>query len=247
MSSSRSQRLRSLIALPAHSSDWEFTSVLISRPLNFLLLHLVGDVAWITPNLVTLLGFASFLCASWLIAFHPVHLAAISLLLFARLILDDLDGMMARYRGGGSKLGSYLDKTTDVIGFFLFFSALGYRSAIALNQGWYPWIAHVATFSLLTTGYVKWVVHSFEPPESAQPEKPAATSIPKRPWYKIFAILLFLKLPALNECDIFPLAIILLLLGKPHWLLWVLATTQVFQMLAMVIIRGARAHALDRK
>ncbi len=245
MDSARKARLRTLIALPASASDWEFTSVLISRPINWLILHAIGEIRWITPNLVTLAGFAGFLTASWFIAFAPAHLLAISLLLFARLILDDLDGMLARYRGGGSKLGSYLDKITDVIGFFLFFSALAYRSSLSVGGVWWPWIAHLATFSLLTTGYVKWVVHSFEPPAAASP---AATSALRQdhPWYKVLAILVFLKLPALNECDIFPLSIALLLAGKPHWLLVILAATQGLQMLAMVIIRGARAARLDR-
>ena len=244
MTPEKKARLRALIALPQEHSDWEFTSVLISRPLYFMLLHLIGDVGFITPNLVTVLGFFCFLGASALIAFAPSHLVGIAVLLFARLILDDLDGMLARYRGRGSNLGSYLDKITDVIGFFAFFSALGYRSMLLTGTLAYMWVAHIATFGLLTTGYVKWVVHSFAKPET--PAAPKTNPFPRSPWWKVFPVLLFIKLPALNECDIFPLSMILILLGKPHWLLMVLALTQALQMTAMVVIRGLTARRLDR-
>jgi phosphatidylglycerophosphate synthase len=239
---SKKEKLRNLIKLPAHQSDWEFTSILISRPINFLLLMVMGDLSFITPNIVTILGFLSFLGASALIYLSPHSVVLISILLFLRLILDDLDGMLARYRGGGSFFGSYLDKITDVIGFFVFFTMIGLTLYKSTGEIKYLLISHFATFSLITTGYVKWVVESY----GSKPVKSTTkTPVLVKPWWKVLGILLFIKLPVLNECDIFILSITLILLGKPHWLLWALAVSQGIQMVAMVIIRGLKAHSID--
>lgn len=243
MSSERTEKIRNLIKLPANPADWEFTSVLISRPVNFLILHIMGDWKFITPNLVTIAGFACFLAASAVLFLNPSAHFLIAALLFARLILDDLDGMLARYRGGGSNFGSYLDKVTDIIGFFVFLTVLGHLVYKQTSTPW-PLIASSAgVFGLMGTGYVKWVVASMVA------KAPPATVVPVNYGpVRIFLTLLFIKIWAVNECDIFLVSIIFIIAGLPlKILLCILAATQILQFAAMLVIRGIQAAKSDKK
>ncbi|MBU1222074.1 CDP-alcohol phosphatidyltransferase family protein [Myxococcota bacterium] len=244
MSSEKTAKIRNLIKLPADPGDWEFTSVLISRPINFLILHVIGDLKFITPNLVTLAGFGCFLAASGFIWSNPGARFLIAALLFARLILDDLDGMLARYRGGGSSFGSYLDKVTDIIGFFVFFTVLGY---VVYRQTSTPWpliVSSAGIFGLMGTGYVKWVVASMiaKAPTTNSPQALKVGPL------RVLLTLMFIKIWAVNECDIFLFSIIFILFGFPvKILLYILATTQILQFSAMLVIRGLQAAGADKK
>lgn len=244
MTSEKTAKIRSLIKLPPDPGDWEFTSVLISRPINFLILHVIGDLKLITPNLVTLAGFGCFLAASGFLWFNPGANFLIAALLFARLILDDLDGMLARYRGGGSSFGSYLDKVTDIIGFFIFFTVLGHYVYRQTSSPWPLIVSSAGIFGLMGTGYVKWVVASMIAKGPPKNLSPAVKYGPVR----VFLTLLFIKIWAVNECDIFLFSIIFILFGFPFKiLLYILATTQILQFAAMLVIRGLQAASADKK
>jgi phosphatidylglycerophosphate synthase len=247
MESSKKQKLKALLKLPNDFADWEFTSVLISRPIGAMLISLIDGFKWITPNLLTIAGFISFLTSLYLLVCFPSLTFLIAGLLLIRLVFDDMDGMLARYRGGGSNLGSYLDKITDVIGFFIYFNILGYIIYKQTHTIFPFLLANFATFSLLTTGYIKWVLNGMQKPESTSEVSESTPSAPpkKRPKWKIFLMLLLFRLPAINECDIFLISIILILTGKIHWLLYILAISQGLQVSFMLIKRGLQAHALD--
>lgn len=245
----RTGRYQASLRLPAAVEDWEFTSVLVSRPVGFVLLHALERFAFVTPNRVTVLGFLCFSGAIALLHLAPQATWAIAALLFWRLIFDDFDGMLARTRRTSSHFGSYLDKVTDVLGFFGFFTVLGLRaSAEAGDSVWPLVLASAGVTALVTTGYVKWVVRGMEPPASAA--SPATGpgdggSVRHHP-AKVFAILL-VRLFGVNECDIFLFAIVMILLGLVTPLLWVLAVSQIGLCLAMIVKRGWRARQLDRK
>ncbi|PKN45967.1 MAG: hypothetical protein CVU59_07465 [Deltaproteobacteria bacterium HGW-Deltaproteobacteria-17] len=243
----RAARYRSVIRLPRELEDWEFTSVLISRPVGFLLLHGLERFAFITPNRVTVAGFLSFLGAIALLHFAPQAVWGIAALLFCRLICDDFDGMLARARGASSHFGSYLDKITDVLGFFAFFTVLGLRAAEDAGALWPLVLASAGVTALVTTGYIKWVVRGMEPPApSASPAGPSPqAAVAKHHPLKVFFILL-VRLFGVNECDIFLFSIIMILLGLTTPLLWVLALSQIGLCLAMIGKRGWRAFQLDR-
>ena len=233
------QKLKQLTALPSSYSDWEFTSVLISRPLNYLVLKVIGDVDFITPNLITVLGFSSFLVASTLLYFK--HFLVASVFLFLRLLLDDLDGMSARYKNQSSFFGSYLDKITDVFGFAVYFGVLGYLIYIR-NHSFIPvFAAFISIFSLVVTGYAKWVVVSMKPTKSNV----------KDPVQHNFSLknllILFSKLFVVNECDLFLFSILFIVFGKLEWLLGLITISQILQMTVMVLKRGWEAHLLDQQ
>jgi hypothetical protein len=250
--SERAERYRSVLRLPPAMEDWEFTSVLISRPVGYALLHVLERFSFVTPNRVTVAGFACFLGAVALLHFSPASVWGIAVLLFWRLIFDDFDGMLARVRGASSHFGSYLDKLTDVLGFFAFFTVLGLRAAHEAGAVWPLLLASAGVTALVTTGYAKWVVRGMEPPATvpapavpATPDAPAPAPGSGHHPVKVFLILL-VRLFGVNECDIFLFSIVMILLGFTTPLLWVLAVSQVGLCLAMIVKRGWRAWRLDR-
>ncbi len=245
----RDTRYRASLRLPAAVEDWEFTSVLVSRPVGFVLLHALERFAVVTPNRITLLGFGCFAGAITLLHLAPQATWAIAFLLFWRLIFDDFDGMLARTRRTSSHFGSYLDKVTDVLGFFGFFTVLGLRASAEAGGALWPLVLSSAgVTALVTTGYVKWVVRGMEPPvaPSSPAASPVASPSPPRPPVRVFLILL-VRLFGVNECDIFLFSIVMILLGLITPLLWVLAVSQIGLCLAMIVKRGWRARQLDRE
>ena len=248
----RAARYRGVIRLPRDMEDWEFTSQLISRPVGWVLLHLFERFSFITPNRVTIAGFISFLGAVALLFFTPQAVWGIAALLFLRLIFDDFDGMLARVRGASSHFGSYLDKITDVLGFFAFFTVLGLGAAEEAGALWPLVLSSAGVTALVTTGYAKWVVRGMEPPAATAPAAPSApagaptvaTEEPRHHPAKVFFVLL-VRLFGVNECDIFLFSIVMILLGFTTPLLWVLAVSQIGLCLAMIVKRGWRAWRLD--
>jgi len=242
----RTGRYRASIRLPGAVEDWEFTSVLVSRPVGFVLLHALERFAFVTPNRVTVLGFLCFSGAIALLHLAPQATWAIAALLFWRLIFDDLDGMLARTRGTSSHFGSYLDKVTDVLGFFGFFTVLGLRASGEAGGAVWPLVLSSAgVTALVTTGYVKWVVRGMEPPASASPATGPRAGEPVRHHPARVFFILLVRLFGVNECDIFLFSIIMILLGLITPLLWVLAVSQIGLCLAMIGKRGWRAWRLD--
>ncbi len=70
-------------------------------------LHAVG----VTPNSVTLLGFAiTFVGCALLAADRPL---AAAIVLLIGTLADSLDGQLARLAGGGTRFGAFLDSTVD--------------------------------------------------------------------------------------------------------------------------------------
>lgn len=68
----------------------------------------------LTPNAMTLIGTAGAVaCALWL--FPTGHLVAGTFAVWGFVMLDLLDGAMARAKGGGTKFGGVLDSTCDRI------------------------------------------------------------------------------------------------------------------------------------
>jgi phosphatidylglycerophosphate synthase len=107
----------------------EWWSSFVTSPLAILLNWVVVDIRWITPNLLTLISFLVALLASAMIfEGSRSNFLIAALLINASLVIDCMDGQMAKYRGVSSRFGSYFDKVTDQIKIFVWFSALAYTA-----------------------------------------------------------------------------------------------------------------------
>ena len=129
MDAARFAELRRHLNPPRDWLDWEFTTLLLGRPLGFCIVYLVHGIRWITPNGITVQAFLCILAASALQWAAPGLDVLSCVLLFLRMVLDDTDRLLARFRGQCSGIGSYVDKVSDSIGFFWLFAVVGMRAA----------------------------------------------------------------------------------------------------------------------
>lgn len=110
----------------------DFWAMVFARPMTILLLLPVADVAWVTPNLITWSSVLAKLAGLGCLVGMPDYWGGVlgALLVNLGLVLDNMDGTLARYRGQSSYLGYYLDKTVDII------CLAGLFVAIALRVYW---------------------------------------------------------------------------------------------------------------
>jgi len=136
----------------------EWWSSFVTSPLAILLNWVVVDIKWITPNLITSISFVVALLASGLIlaGTQPAYFSA-ALLINASLVLDCMDGQMAKYRGVSSRFGSYFDKVTDQIKIFLWFCALAYASFVETESSTPIFLAFTGVTFYSLRVYVKYV------------------------------------------------------------------------------------------
>lgn len=81
----------------------------------------------ITPNQLTILSFVFMLISAGLFYMvNYIFLVAGAISLFISVVLDKADGSLARIRNQGSKLGVWLDSTTDNLGLTLLVAAIAY-------------------------------------------------------------------------------------------------------------------------
>jgi len=106
----------------------------------------------LTPNTITLLGLAGTMFGAFLISQGKMTMGGIVLLLFV--LVDTLDGTMARLRGDPNDFGGFVDSVSDRYAEFITFGGLIYYF---LSQGNYPgvMVTFAATAGSVLVSYVK--------------------------------------------------------------------------------------------
>lgn len=125
----------------ANRSNDGFFSVFFLRKFSKLLTWLAVKVN-ATPNQVTLLSFAIGLYAAYSFSrgtFISILIGA--LLLQLSIIVDCVDGELARYTRKFSKLGAWLDAVTDRVKEYMVFLGLAYGAALEGKELWIPAMA----------------------------------------------------------------------------------------------------------
>jgi len=104
--------------------------MVFARPLTILFLLPVAEIRWVTPTLITVLSVVAKVAGIAYLAACPSYAAGIAgaVLVNLGLILDNMDGTLARYRGSSTYLGYYLDKTVDIVCLAGIFWAIGFRT-----------------------------------------------------------------------------------------------------------------------
>ena len=116
----------------------------VTDPLGRFLLR-IG----LTPDLMTIIG-TVFTVAAAIVLFSQGWLFAGALACWAFVMVDMVDGAMARARGGGTRFGSVLDATCDRIADGAIFGALAYWAAVQEPHS----LLLVATLICLVTSQV---------------------------------------------------------------------------------------------
>ena len=131
----------------ANRANDGFFSVFVLRKFSKILTWVAVKVG-ATPNQVTLLSFAIGLYSAYLFSradFWPVFFGAS--LLQLSIIVDCVDGELARYTRKFSKLGAWLDAVTDRVKEYLVFLGLAYG---AVQEGTNLWIPALAMMTIQT-------------------------------------------------------------------------------------------------
>jgi phosphatidylglycerophosphate synthase len=106
----------------------------------------------LSPNTVTLVGFAMHAPIALLIAYGHNLWAAGLLVIFG--LFDTLDGELARLQGKASEQGMLLDAATDRLKEVLLYSGVGYALALSSHPATAAWAA-AACGASLSVSYVK--------------------------------------------------------------------------------------------
>jgi len=106
----------------------------------------------LTPNTITLLGLAGTTIGAFIISQGKMTIGGIVLLVFV--LVDVLDGTMARLRGEPSDFGAFVDSVSDRYAEFVTFGGLLYYF---LSQNNYPgvMVTFLATAGSVLVSYVK--------------------------------------------------------------------------------------------
>ncbi|MFM8502915.1 MAG: CDP-alcohol phosphatidyltransferase family protein [Actinomycetota bacterium] len=125
----------------ANRSNDGFFSVFFLRKFSKLLTWLAVKVH-ATPNQVTLLSFAIGLYSAYLFSRGTfVTILSGAILLQLSIIVDCVDGELARYTRKFSKLGAWLDAVTDRVKEYMVFLGLAYGASLDGKALWIPAMA----------------------------------------------------------------------------------------------------------
>lgn len=145
--------------------DW--VSVMFGYPIAWRFVALIGEVRWITPNMLTALNTLAALVASGLLLLQNFTANIIAAGLFLlHIVLDCADGTLARYRNRSSALGAFMDKIGDGFAFLAMCTVVGYLAFVGPGSfegdAWIIVVGAVAGALYLVVCYVYWVAAFYE-------------------------------------------------------------------------------------
>jgi phosphatidylglycerophosphate synthase len=147
------QKLGTNVIKPVYYGNW---GDLWGFPLAAKLLPIVTRISFLTPNVITMIGFTSFVVGSLLLFLNaPYHLYLAAFLLPFGFLLDDLDGQVARERNMYSEIGNYLDKVLDVLKIFIVSSSLSYAVYLQTQNILHIYLGFIAASFFYMRYYIK--------------------------------------------------------------------------------------------
>jgi phosphatidylglycerophosphate synthase len=226
----------------------EFYARLVMRPLTILVMLVVADWKWLTPNLVTTLANVAKLTGALLLAIdHHTHAVSAVVWINVGLLLDHLDGTIARYRNCGTAFGAFYDKVSDAVTWLAIMSAIGWAAYHDHGDVRLAIAASASAYALLVLGYMKWMLAAAEAgagkqPAAAMPHDPPTRT--RREWAIWFAASLA-KSVRFEEVDLFFWIGVGVLVQRLDLLVWLLAVSQTVQLLIMLMKRSLQARSLS--
>lgn len=146
--------------------DW--WSVVFGYPVARLLVVLLVPVGWVTPSLLTVVGFGVKLAAAaCLWQSEPAAIWLAAALLQVAQVFDSMDGTLARARPAFSHVGGFLDKVTDGIGLYAICTAVGVHAARDTGEVHLLVLASAAGAAFLVLCYMFWVVRAAVEPDGS--------------------------------------------------------------------------------
>ena len=238
----------------------EFYAALVIRPIAIGIMLVIADWKWVTPNrLTTLATLAKLGAIATILTRMPVSAAV---LLQLGLLLDHLDGTLARYRGTGSSLGSFYDKVSDLYTWLGITTAIGWIAYEDTGRVELLMLSALSALGQYATGYMKWLTVTEElrikwrrakadPVAAVEREtRPAGPSLPPTrtgaDWAK-FILSRLSRIVLFEEVDLFMWVGLALVLDRLEWVIWALAVSQALQVVITTVWRAGHNHRFDRE
>lgn len=159
-----STSLRERLARLRNFQSQDFWAMVFARPLTILFLLPLADKPWVTPNGITVVSVLfklAGLAALWLMPQWDGGVIG-ALLVNLGLVLDNMDGTLARYRNNSSFLGYYLDKTVDIICLAGLFIVVALRVGRETQEIIDVILPLVGFAGASVAAYTKWVAYRVE-------------------------------------------------------------------------------------
>lgn len=238
----------------------EFYAALVVRPIAIVVMLVIADWRWVTPNRLTLVATLCKVAAVWGILDH--HWIAAAVLLQLGLLFDHLDGTIARYRGTGSSFGSFFDKVSDLYTWLAITTAVGWVAYEETGRVELLMLSSLSALGQYATGYMKWLTVTEElrlkwrraktdpvaaveretrpPPPSYPPERTGAD------WAR-FILSRLSRVVLFEEVDLFLWVGLALVFDRLEWVIWALAVSQGLQVLITTVWRASHNVKFDRE
>jgi phosphatidylglycerophosphate synthase len=132
MDRERLQRIRNL-------QREDFFPALFMRPLTILVMLVMADWKFLTPNRLTTIANLVKLAAVWTL--YEGYWVSSVILLNLGILFDHLDGTVARYRRTFTKLGSFYDKVSDMVTWWPIICVVGWIAYRQTGEAYYILLA----------------------------------------------------------------------------------------------------------
>lgn len=137
----------------------DFWAMVCARPLTILFLLPIVEKKWVTPNRITVCSILTKFAGVLFIALDMSYRGGVigAILVNLGLILDNMDGTVARFRNTCTEFGYYLDKSTDAVMLVLLFWAMGFRGYHFTDDVIDLVVPLLGVSGAFVTSYSKWV------------------------------------------------------------------------------------------
>lgn len=254
MDRKRLERIRNF-----QSDDWY--PALIVRPITIVVMLVIADWKFLTPNrLTTVANVCKLAGAALIVPEWSDHTVLAVVLLQLGILFDHLDGTMARYRRSFTVFGSFYDKTSDLITWFAITSAIGWRGYHDTGEPLMMVLTQASAACVAIRGYMKWLItsesnklkwHEAKADVQAALAKNTAAPVIKPPperttgdWLRWFGKMSW-QFYRFEEMDLFFWVGLGLLVDRVEWLCWLLLLSQIGGLVSMTVIRHLEAHKID--
>lgn len=238
----------------------EFYAALVVRPIAIVVMLVIADWRFVTPNGLTALATLAKIGAAYTIVTDHFIWAAV--LLQLGLLLDHLDGTLARYRGTSSAFGSFFDKVSDLYTWLAITTAIGWVVYQRTGRADLLLMSALSSLGMYATGYMKWLTAIEEArlkwlrarvdPAAAvarETHKAAPSAPPERTaaeWLR-FILSRLGRIVLFDEVDLFFWVGLALVVDRLEWLIWALVISQGLQAFVTTIWRAHHNLAFDRE
>jgi phosphatidylglycerophosphate synthase len=229
------------------AKDW--WTATFGDPLSWVILALIGDRQWLTPNRITMVSFLFKLIPAVLLLPGRYSLAVTAaIMLQLGQILDSMDGNLARYRGITSLRGGFLDRVLDGLGFLLVNSACAWYAYSRGAASYYLILGPMAAGFYLVVCYIYWTVAYTELKTLGTGKKirPGhnVKSLADLPTWK-YILQGQKKLFNFNQADFYFWIGLGLIIDRPQIILWGLFIVLLKKMVSRLVSRAAHLGRLE--